>query len=130
MFQIVDIVHKTILITMFSIVSMAIQLYVCVIYFEFGLYGYALAVTTNSLLMVFVNMCILTLSSSIKIQYMKLLLDVIPIVVLMALSNYIYAYIESSFAITRLFIKLFIWALLVIACYLMLFPQIKKVLGK
>ncbi|PAR60957.1 lipid II flippase MurJ, partial [Vibrio metoecus] len=113
MFQIVDIVHKTILITMFSIVSMAIQLYVCVIYFEFGLYGYALAVTTNSLLMVFVNMCILTLSSSIKIQYMKLLLDVIPIVVLMALSNYIYAYIESSFAITRLFIKLFIWALLV-----------------
>nr|WP_255555542.1 lipid II flippase MurJ [Enterovibrio paralichthyis] len=130
MFQIVDIVHKTILITVLSIVSMTIQLYVCVAYLDLGLYGYALAVTSNSLLMVFVNMGILTASSSIKIHYVKLALDVMPIIVLMALSHYLYAYIESSLGITLIFIKLLVWALLVIACYLMLFPIIKKVLGK
>ena len=130
MYQIVDIVHKTILISTLSIASIALQLYVFVIYLDLGLYGYALAITSNSFLMLLINMGILTSSSSTKIRYVKLLWDLLPLLALMALSSYAYTLVESTFDLSLIYSKLCVWFTLVLASYLVLFKKIKNVLGK
>ncbi|WP_406732459.1 lipid II flippase MurJ [Vibrio scophthalmi] len=130
MYQIVDIVHKTILINILAIISIAVQLYLFVSYFDLGLYGYALAITTNSFLMLCINMAILTSSSSTKIHYVKLLWDLLPLMALMVASNYAYTIVESTFEFLLIYQKLFAWFMFVLVSYLVLFKKIKIVLGK
>lgn len=130
MYQIVDIVHKTILISVLSIASTALQLYVFVIYLGLGLYGYALAITINSVLMLLISMGILTSSSSAKIRYVRLLWDLFPLLALMTVSNYAYTIVASTFEISLIFLKLFVWLVLVLTSYLVLFKKVKNVLGK
>lgn len=130
MYQIVDIVHKTILISVLSIASIALQLFVFVIYLDLGLFGYALAITTNSFLMLLINMGILTSSSSIEIRYIRLLWDLSPLIGLMIVSNYAYEMVALTFEISLIYLKLFVWFALVVTSYLILFKKVKNVLGK
>ncbi|KHT52244.1 lipid II flippase MurJ [Vibrio sinaloensis] len=130
MYQIVDIVHKTILISFLSIASIALQLFVFVIYLDLGLFGYALAITTNSFLMLLINMGILTSSSSIEIRYIRLLWDLSPLIGLMIVSNYAYEMVALTFEISLIYLKLFVWFALVVTSYLILFKKVKNVLGK
>lgn len=130
MYQIVDIVHKTILVSVLSITSTALQLYLFVIYLDLALYGYALAITVNSLLMLLISMRILTSSSTANIRYARLLWDLLPLLVLMSVSNYVYTIVASTFDISLIIIKLLVWLALVLTSYLVLFKKIKNVLGK